>query len=572
MVPRTWLHAAVRGSMVLLGSLGGAVVGLSVMLAIVVAKARAGFYAFSLDDYVALRWETVPVLLGALLGGALGWFDARTLDRAAFRGMAALIPGAVLGALAGGLVWGAAEGPWAGGIIGSAIGLLAGSASAGRRVRRDRHPLRSGLLGALALLGLGGLGVIGVTGSGEDALEFEDVKSTAIPDPSEVDAVVFLIGDAGEATTARSPLLHALGDHVEYWSAALARDSATSIVFLGDNVYPVGVRDRGHPGFAEDSSRLWSQISLVGGENARRHSTIGLFTTGNHDWGNTSGPAGIERVANMEVQLRLARESGRRVALLPDVGTPGPVVRDLRRNVRILFLDTHWFLQQRGGRERAAFFERLDSALVGANDRDVIVVAHHPFTSAGPHAHTIPGYRTGGIEYLLKRSGSLVQDLNSTVYAELLAGLRRAFAAAERPPLVFAGGHDHSLQIFEDDSPATPRYSVVSGAGSKLSAIHEQPNLAWGASRPGYMMLVFRRDDAVDLFVFAGHPDYRQCAGSEAETATCLETGKNAFGVAYSATILGPSGREVDLPEADSVLGTPWWSNRKPAEDGGATQ
>jgi hypothetical protein len=538
--------------MSLLGALGVGVIGLAIMLAIVVAKARAGYFTFSLGDLVAVRLETLPVLAGLLFGGVAGYRRPLSLDRAALHGFIALAPGAVAGSVAGWLLWGAGEGPWAGGIIGGSVGLVAGTVSAFRPARREAWPLRSGLAGATSLLALGALGAIGIAGARDIApIEFEAVEAAALPPPSDVDAVAFLVGDAGDATVETSPLLHALQADVERWSAALGKDSAASVLFLGDNVYPSGVHDREHPRFPEDSTRLWSQIRLVGGEAAKRHATIGLFTTGNHDWGNTTGDTGLERVRNLEEQLGLAREPGYRVALLPAAGTPGPTVRDLRDNVRILFLDTHWFLQQRSRAEHSLFFARLQAALDGAGDREVIIVAHHPFRTAGPHGVVIPGYHSGGIEYLLKRSGSLVQDLNSPVYADLLAGLVSTFEAAPRPPLVFAGGHDHSLQVFEGVGRRDPRFSIVSGAGSKISGLSESEGLVWGGSRPGWMMLVFRKDDGVDLFVIAGDPDRLSCTGPLESDAECMVAGRNAFEVVYSATLLGPAGRDQPIPEAD---------------------
>jgi hypothetical protein len=361
-----------------------------------------------------------------------------------------------------------------------------------------------------------------------------------------VDAVVFLLGDAGAAVEGRSPLLDALRADVEWWSRSLARDSAVSIVYLGDVVYPDGVRDRGQPGFAEDSAHLWDQIELIGGPHAATHETVGLFLTGNHDWGNTSGDAGLERVMNLSEQLALARNAGYHVSLLPAAGEPGPVTRDLRRNVRLVFLDTHWFLQARSAPERAAFFQRVRQGLSEAGQREVIFVAHHPYYSAGPHGIVIPGYHTGGIAYLLKQSGTLVQDLNSAVYGGFLAHMRAIFETS-RPPLVFAGGHDHSLQVLTGAGDSDPRFVLVSGAGSKVSSVRMAPGLVWGAARPGYMMLLFRKDDGVDLFVIAGDERYLKCAGPRAALRACMAAGRSAFRIVYSTSLLGTAKAPIPL-------------------------
>ena len=201
------------------------------------------------------------------------------------------------------------------------------------------------------------------------------------------------------------------------------------------------------------------------------------------------------------------------------------MVRDLRRNVRIAFIDTHWFLQERSSAQQVQFFERLMKALNGARDREVILVAHHPYYSAGPHGAIIPGYHTLGIAYVLKQAGALVQDLNSPPYDALLAGFRTTFEASHKPPLIYAGGHDHSFQVLTGADEADPRFVLVSGAGSKVSSLQMGPGLVWGEAEPGYMMLVFRKDDGVDLFVMAGDKQFRECVGTDAEAAACMAEG-----------------------------------------------
>ncbi len=95
-IPRTSLaRRLVRIAMAVLGAIGGGVLGLAIMLAIVVGKARAGVYTFSLHDLVAIRWETLPVVLGLPGGAYLGYMHAHTLDHAARRGFALLALGIV---------------------------------------------------------------------------------------------------------------------------------------------------------------------------------------------------------------------------------------------------------------------------------------------------------------------------------------------------------------------------------------------------------------------------------------------------------------------------------------------
>ena len=546
-----------------LAAAGGAVLGFIVTLAIVVAKARTGSYIFGLDDLLAFRWDVLPIPLGAIAGFRLGQKRPHSVAWATACGFGALILGVIAGALLGGIAWAGDVGHWAGGVIGGAIGLVAGSVGSLQIKRVPRHPLIIGTAGTVVFIGGFFFAVFGATNLLDlDPLEFPVPSSIPMSQPAAVDAVVFLLGDAGAAEKDKAPLLAALKSDVERWSAALRRDSAVTVVFVGDNVYPQGVHDRDDPHFPADSTRLWSQVDLVGGPEASKESSIGLFVTGNHDWGNTTGDAGFHRVRNQEEQLQEARKAGFKVTLLPTSGDPGPVFRDLRRNVRIAFFDTHWFLQERSPELRTQFFSRLRQTLDGARDREVILVAHHPYHSAGPHGAIIPGYHTLGVAYVLKQAGALVQDLNSPPYDELLAGLRRTFDSSRKPPLIYAGGHDHSLQVLTGAGEFDPRFVLVSGAGSKMSSIQMGPGLAWGGSQPGYMMLVFRKDDGVDLFVVGGDKQFQSCSGDDATVARCMSEGMNSFKVVYSASLLGPSKqpRELATVIQDTIdPGTPWW-------------
>ena len=550
-----------------LATLGGMAAGFIVTLAIVIARAAFGYYIFAMADLAAPRWELLPILLGGIAGFRLGRRRPHSVGWATVVGVGGLLIGIAAGALLGPLFRDDAAAGWAGGIVGGAIGLVAGSVASLRIRRVPRSPLITGAASLIAFLGGVSFALFGATNLLDiDPLEFDQPATVPVPDPPAVDAVVFLLGDAGAAVRGRSPLLDAIQADVERWSAALARDSAVSVAYLGDLVYPDGIRDRDHPKFPDDSARLWDQIALVGGPAAKKHSTLGLFVTGNHDWGNSSGDAGLDRIGNLGEQLASARRTGHFVSLLPAAGEPGPTVRDLRRNVRIAFFDTHWFLQERQAHQREEFFGRMQAALDGARDREVILVSHHPYYSAGPHGAIVPGYHTGGIAYALKKGGALVQDLNSPAYLDLLAGLRRTFEASRKPPLVYAGGHDHSLQVLTGAGDFDPRFVVVSGAGSKVSSIQMGPGLVWGGEQPGYMMLVFRKDDGVDLFVVGGDRERLDCAGSDEAVARCMTEGTNAFDIVYSASLLGPSKRPRELtpllPDT-AAPGTPWWTEEE---------
>ena len=49
----------------------------------------------------------------------------------------------------------------------------------------------------------------------------------------------------------------------------------------------------------------------------------------------------------------------------------------------------------------------------------------------------------------------MLEDITSLPYRRLAQGLRNTFARNE-PPLIFAGGHEHSLQVIEGVEPTDP--------------------------------------------------------------------------------------------------------------------
>jgi hypothetical protein len=387
--------------------------------------------------------------------------------------------------------------------------------------------------------------------------EFRPVLDIDFPEPDAVDAVILLIGDAGQGERGTSPILQRLRSDVEFWSERLAADSAVTVLFLGDNVYPVGVRDRDHRQFPTDSLRLWSQIEVVAGPAALARGTRGLFMAGNHDWGNMAGRRGLARLRNEQEQIDSARGMGLPVWLLPEAGEPGPAVLDLQDRVRLLLMDTHWFLQERSGRARARFFTDLRKGLEEAGDRHVILAAHHPYESAGPHGALAPGAKAFGLLWLMKKSGTLVQDLNSPIYEDLLRQLLSSFRLVERRPLIFAAGHDHSLQVLDPATDYGPETVLVSGAGSKLTDLAVSPQLRYAAARPGYMTLVFRQNEAVDLFVTAADSTDVTCpAEPEEARLSCMGDRATAMKLVYSERLVPEGGAPSAVGGASEVTDT----------------
>jgi hypothetical protein len=362
------------------------------------------------------------------------------------------------------------------------------------------------------------------------------VSMVPTPDAADVETVLFLFGDAGYADFARNPVLPVLAADIEQWSARLARDSAVAVLFLGDIVYPSGVRPPDHPLWARDSVIVHNQVALVSGPSAQQHATLGLFVAGNHDWGEARSTAGVRRLQNLEEFLDRRRAEGAAVSLEPRAGEPGPVVIDLGTRLRLLLLDTAWWMLADREEAKQRAFRDTEAAIAGAGGREIVVAAHHPFITASSHGGAIPIRRTFGLRFLLNRSGAILQDLSSAPYRELRNGMLRAFSV--RQPLVFAGGHDHNLQVIEADSLTHPRFNIVSGSGSKVTDVGHVEGMLFRRAAPGYAKLVVHRSGRIDVFVTAA-PDrgYLQCDGSADAMASCMEERVPAFSTVFGKRI-----------------------------------
>lgn len=110
---------------VAVGVVGGIVAGGYLAVAIVVLESRFGRYLH--DEKDLLGWRSVPVILGATIGGGLGLLDPDRLYRTILLGAVGFGAGVVLGLALGELLGDTPEARWAGGAIGGGVGLVIGN-------------------------------------------------------------------------------------------------------------------------------------------------------------------------------------------------------------------------------------------------------------------------------------------------------------------------------------------------------------------------------------------------------------------------------------------------------------
>jgi len=325
---------------------------------------------------------------------------------------------------------------------------------------------------------------------------------------------LLLIGDGGTDNLARSSVLAAASSYV---SAAPER---TAVVWLGDNLYTHGLP-------ADDESQR-GQAVLGGQMEVATDGARAFFVPGNHDWDH-SGKRGLARIraAGRFIATRSAS------AQAPADGCPGPVWVDLeaRRGssvpgVRLVFVDTEWLLTSKHPRgwegcswgpidagpeyegniaDPEQVYAQLAAGLQEAAEHGLlaVVVGHHPIYTAGSHGGFFPADEWLFSTRMLKKwawipipllgvaarkiGGSIKgQDLSGGANKAMVRGLQSAFV--ESPPLLYAAGHEHDLQVFADPGGRPSTY-VVSGSASKSAPTGQRQNSLFKSREHGFMVV-----------------------------------------------------------------------------------
>ncbi|MGM0545382.1 MAG: metallophosphoesterase [Bacteroidota bacterium] len=324
---------------------------------------------------------------------------------------------------------------------------------------------------------------------------------------------VYLVGDAGEATlNPLEPSLSVLSEKLQ------EAGKHSAVVFLGDNVYPHGLPRKDHRKRERAENHLNAQFKSI--EN---YAGKVLFLAGNHDW-DSSRRRGLRAVQRQERFIEESLDRGN--VFLPDNGEPGPAVVQTGKEdfeLSIVALNTQWWLHpyNKPGAETDSVFDvtseqaiqQVREAVTDEDADQVLVVGHHPMYSNGINGgkfplktHFLPP--VGGSLYVWYRNTwGTGQDISSTKYQAMKQQLTDVFA--ERDPLIYASGHDHSLQYITFDDERRNQYYVVSGSATISSYVRNPDLPSFGIQQKGFsavhyyengVWVEFWNDDGKRLF------------------------------------------------------------------------
>lgn len=310
---------------------------------------------------------------------------------------------------------------------------------------------------------------------------------------------VILVGDSGNISRYKpDPVLSLL-------TKQLDTVNPSAVIFLGDNIYPHGLPEKG--------DRLRADAELVlqkHHEAVKDYAGKVIFISGNHDW-NKGKDDGFDYVVRQEKYVE--KLFGGENVYLPSNGCPGPKEVPINDDLTIVAINTQWWIQRGfrpiGAKDGCAagseeeFFTLLEEIINRNINKKVLVVGHYPIYSYSLHGgkfkfkhHLFPFtiYRkkamvplplVGSLLPLYRKYIGAPEDLSHPRFRQLKKKLKAIFG--NHPNLIYAAGHEHNLQHIYKNKV---NY-IISGAASKSTYVRKGTYGKFALAAKGFFKLKF---------------------------------------------------------------------------------
>jgi hypothetical protein len=324
----------------------------------------------------------------------------------------------------------------------------------------------------------------------------KDVVQSPTPSDKELMHSFYLIGDAGNSELGTSS--EALK---AFKTALLKADKNSTAIFLGDNIYEKGLPKKSSEDYELAKHRIKIQTEAVKDFKGQT-----VFIPGNHDW--YSGLGGRNR------QEKFIEDALGKNTFLPENGCPIDKIH-ITDAIDLIVVDSHWYITNWNKeptinddcdiKTRNDFFNEFNSLIKKARGKTTIVALHHPMYTNGSHggqfsfkSHMSPIPVLGTLKNVIRKTSGVANvDVQNSRYSELKE--RLVTMAQANKKVVFVSGHEHSLQYLVEDN----LHQIVSGSGSKTSAVRNVGGGVFGYGKEGYAKLDVFKDGASHVTFYA---------------------------------------------------------------------
>lgn len=233
-----------------------------------------------------------------------------------------------------------------------------------------------------------------------------------------------------------------------------------------------------------------------------------VFLPGDKEWSN-GDKKGLKKVKALE---NFIYENGnKRHHFITENGCPGPYVLDLGETLRIVGVNTHWFVHEHKRPEEQdadcdiiseqEFWGELEDIFREDDNRNIVLAGHHPVFSYGQYA----GYKLGKKHLMPPIIGSFIAGYHQNVggiqdlsRAELDDYANRVESLLERSHgVIYASGHEYDIQV----NAAEDNYHINSGSLAKMNPTAKGKHNIYRHPKRGLVHLRFYKNGAVDMLV-----------------------------------------------------------------------
>lgn len=319
---------------------------------------------------------------------------------------------------------------------------------------------------------------------------------------------IYLIGDAGEMENGHHPVVENLRTRLSE-----NPEVPTHLIYLGDNIYPLGLPPKKADNRAEAESILKVQLDIWTDLPGKI-----WMIPGNHDWekGKSGGWNAILRAEEF-VEENFPAD---KVQWVPESACPGPKAIPLDENTLLITVDSQWWLHSndKPGTDSDCEFKTEEEIIASISnlleenqDKIVLFAMHHPMRAYGPHNggfgwkdHIFPLTLTKKNLYIpLPVIGSIfplyrtwfgdIQDIPHPKYQAMIGALDDIFKL--HPHVIQVSGHEHGLFYTREENT----HYIVSGAGAKNTHIKKNNPSEFTYNNQGYAYLDFYENQRVTL-------------------------------------------------------------------------